>query len=89
MEFSEEMLAACEKAIRERQNRQRRKWYGQKPEEKKIADRIRYAKSFLAKHGMFVAAMPPEGEWNELQKKAILKAVEIAAEEARHARINA
>ena len=70
------------KIIHDRQCEYRRRWYNSRPEEKKIASRIKYARRFLARNGLLVLPWPPDGPWDELTSKAILKAVEKAVERA-------
>lgn len=73
-------LEQLDEYARKKENERRREDYARHPER---AERQRLSSytNFLRRHGRIVMARPPAPPWNDLQAKAILKALETAMTE--------
>lgn len=73
-------LEQLDEYARKRENARRREDYARHPERVE-RQRLSTYTNFLRKHGRIVMTRPPAPPWNDLQAKAILKALETAMTE--------
>lgn len=70
-------LDQLDEYARQRENARRRADYAKHPE-RVLRQRLSTYSNFLRKNGRIVMTMPPAPPWNEMQKAAILRAIETA-----------
>lgn len=73
-------LEQLDEFARKRENARRREDYARHPERVE-RQRLSSYTNFLRRHGRIVMTRPPAPPWNDLQAKAILKALETAMTE--------
>ena len=77
-------LDQLDEYARQRENARRRADYAKHPE-RVLRQRLSTYSNFLRRNGRIVMARPPAPPWNDLQKKAILHAIEAAMAEGESA----